>query len=361
MPNAEMSAPGSASPMVEGAAVAPESRLDGELRHLLAEVRVAALGTSTDSGEPFVSMVPFALVADGPGLVLHVSALAAHTHHLQARAAVSLLIMRPEIAGAPVHDLQRLTLQAQAKVLQPDGPDAADWQLCRSAYLSRFPEAAPMTALGDFRFVRLSPTQGRHIAGFGAARTLEPARLAPLLRPMGSSYEADAGLRRLQALLQTLSTPQPRRLISLLQLGSQRCQLVVGDGEQSALTFELPLGTLNLPERLWRHDPPRPSELEAAIAEVEDELMRWVPRLPVGTALHGGDPLLRRIAELAGGGSSSLSLDALERLFNRVCAVSEGRPASAEGLPDDQGFVAAVLILRELMHHLSFDALTLVS
>ena len=319
--------------------MAHESRLDGELRQLLADCRVAALGTCTDTGEPFVSMVPFALVADGPGLVLHVSALAAHTRHLQARSAVSLLITQPEVAGEPVHDLQRLTLQAEARVLQPEGSDLADWQRCRAAYLSRFPEAAPMTELGDFRFVRLSPTRGRHIAGFGAARTLEPEQLLTLL--------------------QSLPEPRSPRRISLLQLGSQRCQLLVGDGEQDALTLELPLGTFSLPERLWRHDPPRPAEFEAAIAEVEDELMRLVPHLPVGTALHGADPLLRQIVEQAGGGHT-LSLDALERLFNRVCAVSEGRPAATEGLPEGPAFAAGVLILREFMHHLAFDALTLV-
>lgn len=339
--------------------MAHESRLDGALRQLLADTRVAALGTCTDTGEPSVSMVPFALVADGPWVVIHVSALAAHTRYLQARSAVSLLITQAEVAGAPVHDLQRLTLQAQARVLQAEGPDHAEWLLCRAAYLSRFPEAAPMTELGDFRFVCLTPTSGRHIAGFGAARTLEPESLQPLLRPLSGSYEADAGLRRLQAVLRNLPEPRPPRLISLLQLGSQRCQVLVGDGEQAALTLELPLGTLSLPERLWRHDPPRPAELEVAIAEVEDELMRLVPRLPVGTALHGADPLLRQIVEQAGGGNT-LSLDALERLFNRVCAVSEGRPAVTEGLPEGQAFAAAVLILREFMHHLSFDALTLV-
>lgn len=336
-----------------------ESRLDGALRQLLADCRVAALGTCTDTGEPFVSMVPFALVADGPWVVIHVSALAAHTRHLQARSEVSLLIAQAEVAGAPVHDLQRLTLQAQARVLEPEGLDQAEWLACRAAYLSRFPEAAPMTELGDFRFVRLTPTQGRHIAGFGAARTLESEPLQSLLRPLSGSYEADAGLRRLQDLLLSLPKPRPPRLISLLQLGSQRCQVLVGDGEQAALTLELPLGTLSLPERLWQHEPPRPAELEAAIAEVEDELMRLVSRLPVGTALHGAGPLLRQIVAHAGGGNT-LSLDALERLFNRVCAVSEGRPTATEGLPEGATFAAGVLILREFMHHLSFDALTLV-
>jgi putative heme iron utilization protein len=53
---------------------------------------------------------------------------------------------------------------------------------CRAAYLSRFPEAEPMTALPDFRFVLLHIRQARHIAGFGAARTIEAADFQHLLQ-----------------------------------------------------------------------------------------------------------------------------------------------------------------------------------
>ena len=82
-----------------------EPRLTRELRALLRAQRVATLGTLNDDGTPLVSMVPFALRTDEAGFVIHVSALAAHTGNLRQRPAVSVLVMQPEAAGAPVHAL----------------------------------------------------------------------------------------------------------------------------------------------------------------------------------------------------------------------------------------------------------------
>lgn len=157
-----------------------EPRLNRELRTLLTTQRVAALGTLAEDGSPFVSMVPFALTPDGTGLVLHVSALAAHTRHLQQTPRVSLLVMQAETAGAPVHALPRATLHGQARV---PAPDSADWHSARAAYLGRFPEAEPITALGDFQFVVIELLGARQIAGFGAARSLQQPELAQALLP----------------------------------------------------------------------------------------------------------------------------------------------------------------------------------
>ena len=66
-----------------------EPRLTRDLRILLATQRVAALGTLGDDGVPFVSMVPFAVEPLGATLVIHVSALAAHTRNLQVSPNVS--------------------------------------------------------------------------------------------------------------------------------------------------------------------------------------------------------------------------------------------------------------------------------
>ena len=38
-----------------------------------------------------------------------------------------------------------------------------------------------MTALGDFQFVQIIPSVGRHVAGFGAARDLSAEELKALL------------------------------------------------------------------------------------------------------------------------------------------------------------------------------------
>jgi hypothetical protein len=150
------------------------SRPAAALRSLLQGARTAALGTLDDEGAPFVSMVPFAVAPALGCLVLHVSALAAHSRHLRERPRVSLLVMQPEVPGEPVHALPRLTLQAEASV---PSPGSAPWQACRAAYLDRFPEAAFMTELGDFAFVAAYPDRGRHIAGFGAARDVDRLEL----------------------------------------------------------------------------------------------------------------------------------------------------------------------------------------
>lgn len=155
------------------------SRLDKDLLQLLHGTRVAALGTLDNQGAPYVSMTPFAILQEPGCLVLHLSGLAAHTQYLQASPDVSLLVMQPEQADASALNLPRVTLSCQATVL-PHGSDAAT--PCRNAYLARFPDAEPMTGFADFRFVMLHVTQARHVAGFGAARSLEADRCTELLR-----------------------------------------------------------------------------------------------------------------------------------------------------------------------------------
>ena len=158
-----------------------EPRLSRDLRTLLATRRVAALGTRGEDGMPFVSMVPYALEPHSPCLVIHVSELAAHTRNLQTTPQVSLLVMQAEVAGEPVHALPRITLTGQATVLEPGSPA---WAQSRAAYLARFPEAEPMTQLGDFMFVAIHLLGARQVAGFAAARSLDADELARVLQPL---------------------------------------------------------------------------------------------------------------------------------------------------------------------------------
>ena len=155
-----------------------EPRLTQALRTLLSSHRVAALGTLSPDGRPFVSMVPFALETSAPCLVIHVSTLAPHTRNLHMNAAVSVMVMQAEQTNAPVHALPRITLQGQATVLVPDSPE---WVAARAAYLSRFPEAEPMTQMGDFMFIAIALQAAHQVAGFGAARSLDATALAQML------------------------------------------------------------------------------------------------------------------------------------------------------------------------------------
>ena len=157
-----------------------EPRLSRALRLMLNTQRVAALGTLGAEGQPFVSMVPFAIEPHRGWLIIHVSLLAPHTRYLMSDPAVSLLVMQAEVPGEPVHALPRLSLEGSAARLMPD---SADWQAAKSAYLARFPDAEMMTHLGDFSFFAITALAARQVAGFGAARSVAPEDLASVLKP----------------------------------------------------------------------------------------------------------------------------------------------------------------------------------
>lgn len=155
-------------------APAHESRLARALRELLMQRRVASLATVQADGTPFVSMVPYAIEHTQGLLVLHVSGLAAHTDNMARQPLTACLVTAPEVDGEPVHALPRVTLHTRAETLRTDHPA---WALCRAAYLARFPDAEPMTALPDFRFVALHVLSARQVAGFGAARSVDADEL----------------------------------------------------------------------------------------------------------------------------------------------------------------------------------------
>jgi len=167
--------------MTPHSSVRHEPRLTRALRDLLASQRIVSLGTLNAEGRPFVSMVPFAIDPIAACLVIHVSLLAPPPRNLLGDPSVSLMVMQAEVAGEPVHALPRVSFDGLAARLQPDSPA---WLGARNAYLSRFPEAEPMTELGDFSFVAISVTSARQVAGFGAARPLDVQEIADVLRPL---------------------------------------------------------------------------------------------------------------------------------------------------------------------------------
>lgn len=157
--------------------MASEQALNRALQRLVRSQRTATLGTLDDEGEVALSRVPYAIESQGSCLIIHVSALAGHTAHLQRHPRASLLIGEPEVPDAPVHALPRVAID----VLAEPCADTAQQQSAKTCYLMRFPEAEPMTHLADFRFIRLLPLGARQVAGFGAARSLDAKALAQWL------------------------------------------------------------------------------------------------------------------------------------------------------------------------------------
>jgi hypothetical protein len=153
-----------------------DSELAQSLRSLLETQRIASLGT-LHQGEPYVSMVPFALLPGGSGFVIHVSQLAGHTKDMLARPEVSLLVIAPQSPEVPPQALARATIQGDAIQCAEQTPGHAE---AKQAYLSRFPHSSTMFGLSDFSLFAIRPRSIRFVGGFAQAKTITPEGLAKL-------------------------------------------------------------------------------------------------------------------------------------------------------------------------------------
>jgi exopolyphosphatase/pppGpp-phosphohydrolase len=145
--------------------------------------------------------------------------------------------------------------------------------------------------------------------------------------------------------------------IVVLHIGARQSGIALGQGLQPELVKLLPLGTERTALEKFRTTPPKPLDMEHAIELVEDVVMPLQKLVTRGAQLFSADAAVQEIALHAGIAPAvpqTLSQEALERLFNRLTAVVEGSPAAHQGLPDSNRFAAALLILREFMHHLQF-------
>lgn len=145
------------------------------LRELLRTQEIAALGTLHD-GQPFVSMVPFALLPGNANFIIHVSRLAAHTKDMLASPNVSLLVVAPPASGITAQALARITVQGQALPCT----DASHAE-AKAAYLSRFPHSAEMFGFADFSLFIIQPGSIRFVGGFGQATSITPETFADIL------------------------------------------------------------------------------------------------------------------------------------------------------------------------------------
>lgn len=129
-------------------------------------------------------------------------------------------------------------------------------------------------------------------------------------------------------------------------------------GTEQGVNAILAVGPQAVAAAFFRHDPPLPHELERAIDAVEDALMHAnVPRAN-GGALVTSDPVLSLFLGLQPGGAM-VTRDHVEALFQRLAAASLGRPGDVSSLPQGRE-AAALLILRECMHHLDFESVSFV-
>ena len=123
---------------------------------------------------------------------------------------------------------------------------------------------------------------------------------------------------------------------------------------EDSRTVTLRVGPQGLADTVLQHDPPTPAELERAIDLVEDALTGLHIASAGSDRLVTADSLLLALPGLGPQGGS-LARDAVELLFQRLASRALGTPVPAAELPHGREIAAALLILRECMHHLGFD------
>ncbi|MDT7516217.1 hypothetical protein [Rhodoferax mekongensis] len=149
-----------------------------------------------------------------------------------------------------------------------------------------------------------------------------------------------------------------------LQLGTETSTVLCTQNGHVVLQQELQLGTASLARQWMRHTPPTPLDIEHAIEVTEDVLMPLAAKLARTDKLQlsglGAELILQGVGA-APDAALHWSLDEVEDLFNRIAMVSQGRPIGHDALPTAPEFYAAMVIVRECLHHLHFGSVAVLA
>lgn len=146
-------------PLVDVPAVRERSAAE-EARTLAAASAHAALGTLSEEGEPWASMVAYAMLPDGSP-VLCVSTLAEHGRNLRRDPRASLMIAERDVGGDPLAH-GRVTLTGVAELVEGTAEEEA-----RAAYVAKIPAARVYAGFGDFSIWVLRVQRVRWVGGYG--------------------------------------------------------------------------------------------------------------------------------------------------------------------------------------------------
>lgn len=147
------------------------------LRKLLESQAHAALAT-LHKGEPAVSMVPYALLPQGQGFVIHVSRLATHTADMLAHARVGLLVVAAPGSAPTPRELVRASIQARVQTV---GAASPEHRIAKQVYLERFPESAETFGFSDFMLLRLAVNSVRFVGGLANTSAIVAARYEAIM------------------------------------------------------------------------------------------------------------------------------------------------------------------------------------
>jgi hypothetical protein len=135
---------------------------------------------------------------------------------------------------------------------------------------------------------------------------------------------------------------------TFLHIGEEHAVVLSGAGDKPMSVHQLDLGSTRIVRDYFHHDPPTSLEIERAIDFAEDEIMRLGKPADAAGTLWSTSPALQVWAAVA---VPSMPIETVEQWFQRLASVALGQPGSMQGLPAGREAAAALLVLREFMHH----------
>ncbi|MGK7923658.1 MAG: HugZ family protein [Spirulina sp.] len=128
--------------------------------------RSVILSTTNKEGVPNASYAPF-LMDEDKNIYLFISGLSIHTQNLAGNPQVSALFIEDEAKSQDIFARPRLSLNCRAEFLERE---TEEWQQISDRFEQRFGEIVQtLRSLSDFRLVKLIPSDGRFVLGFGRA------------------------------------------------------------------------------------------------------------------------------------------------------------------------------------------------
>jgi len=138
-----------------------------------------------------------------------------------------------------------------------------------------------------------------------------------------------------------------------------RFQYLVNHSLQKEITLKA--GYQTIAARFFRQDIPTEAETEYAINYIEDELMSNKELLNKGETLVSSDQHLAEVFHKNGLEKSTYSRQEVENLFSQYAYVIMGQPSLLNLMAVTREDFATILLLREIIHHLGFEAINIVN
>lgn len=190
-----------------------------------------------------------------------------------------------------------------------------------------------------------------------------------------SALEAPLSVADVQRLRQLLGDAlQSHQAIAMLDIGHRRSRLVIGEGDHGhpqPVMHHMQLGMDLLAKRTFMRRMPTQARLEQGIMLIEDAVMPVARLVPISHVFVTRDACLLEVARhalgvddlqaswKASGRLPVLTHEAIEAQFDALAHQAAHPQVPLGTLPQSPSWAAALLILREVLHHWQLGSIRL--